>query len=113
MIFRNRGWSKCGDYGAKDYYEKDPVTKEEVDFIIGDELKSIGDKGHSTHLYNELIGKRLVYYSKRTHLCRLCRLECIARQDFSRQIVRLRSIAETFESDRKRFCTWSIGGRIV
>ena len=43
VIFRNRGWSKCGDYGAKDYYEKDTVTKEAVDFIIGDELKSMGD----------------------------------------------------------------------
>lgn len=28
---------------CKDYYEKDPMIKEAVDFIIGDELKSMGD----------------------------------------------------------------------
>ena len=46
-----------GDYCAKDYYEKNPVIKEAVDFMIGDELKSIGDEEHLTRLYNELIGK--------------------------------------------------------
>lgn len=46
-----------GDYCAKDYYETNPIIKEAVDFIIGDELKSIGDEEHLTRLYNELIGK--------------------------------------------------------
>ena len=46
-----------GDYSSKEYYESDEVLKETVDFIIGDEMISIGDKECLTRLYNELLNK--------------------------------------------------------
>ena len=46
-----------GDYSSKEYYESDEVLEETVDFIIGDEMISIGDKECLTRLYNELLNK--------------------------------------------------------
>ena len=46
-----------GSYCAAQYYNNNPVIKEAVDFIIGSELMSIGDKERLERLSNELIGK--------------------------------------------------------
>jgi starch phosphorylase len=48
---------KRGDYSSRDYYEKDEVLQEAVDFIISDEVKSIGDETSLMRLYNELLEK--------------------------------------------------------
>lgn len=44
-------------YCSKDIYEKDKMIHELVDFIIGDELKTIGDEENLKRLHKELIGK--------------------------------------------------------
>lgn len=46
-----------GDYVSKDYYEKSPVIKEAVDFIIGKQALKVGHKENLNRLYKELIGK--------------------------------------------------------
>lgn len=46
-----------GSYVSRDYYEKDAVLKEAVDFIVGKEMMAVGDKEHLTRLYNELLNK--------------------------------------------------------
>ena len=45
------------DYVSKDFYEKNPVIKEAVDFIISDEVVKVGDKKNLERLYKELINK--------------------------------------------------------
>ena len=45
------------DYVSKDYYEKNPVIKEAVDFIIGKQALAAGHKENLTRLYNELLNK--------------------------------------------------------
>ncbi|MGN0157271.1 MAG: glycogen/starch/alpha-glucan phosphorylase [Lachnospiraceae bacterium] len=45
------------DYVSKDYYEKSPVIKEAVDFIISDEVVKAGHKENLERLYKELINK--------------------------------------------------------
>ena len=45
------------DYVSKDYYEKSPVIKEAVDFIIGKQAMKIGNKKNLTRLYQELLNK--------------------------------------------------------
>ncbi len=45
------------DYVSKDYYKKDPVIKEAVDFIVSDEMLAIGDEEHLERLYKELLNK--------------------------------------------------------
>ena len=45
------------DYVSKDYYEKSPVIKEAVDFIIGKQALAAGHKENLTRLYNELLNK--------------------------------------------------------
>ena len=45
------------DYVSKDYYEKSPVIKEAVDFIVGKQALSAGHKENLTRLYNELLNK--------------------------------------------------------
>ena len=45
------------DYVSKDYYEKSPVIKEAVDFIVSDALVKIGDKENLERLYKELLNK--------------------------------------------------------
>jgi starch phosphorylase len=44
------------DYVSKDYYEKSPVIKEAVDFIVGKQALA-GHKENLTRLYNELLNK--------------------------------------------------------
>ncbi len=48
---------KRADYVSREYYEKSPVIKEAVDFIIGEECLAVGHKRHLTRLYNELLNK--------------------------------------------------------
>ena len=48
---------KKADYVSREYYEKSPVIKEAVDFIIGEECLAVGHKRHLTRLYNELLNK--------------------------------------------------------
>ena len=45
------------DYVSKDYYDKSPVIKEAVDFIIGDQCMTTGKKENLNRLYHELISK--------------------------------------------------------
>ena len=45
------------DYVARDYYEKDKRLKETVDFLIGDEMYSVGNEENLFRLHNELVGK--------------------------------------------------------
>ena len=45
------------DYVSKDYYEKSPVIKEAVDFIVGKQALVAGHKENLTRLYNELLNK--------------------------------------------------------
>ena len=49
-------YAKSG-YVAADYYNNDPVIHELVDFIIGDEMMSIGNKENLERLHHELISK--------------------------------------------------------
>lgn len=44
-------------YCSKDIYEEDALIHELVDFIIGDELKAIGDEENLKRLHKELISK--------------------------------------------------------
>jgi starch phosphorylase len=44
-------------YNAKEIYEKDPVIKEAVDFIISKEVLAKGNKECLNRLYNEIVGK--------------------------------------------------------
>ena len=45
------------DYVSKDYYEKSPVIKEAVDFIVGKQALEAGHKENLERLYQELIHK--------------------------------------------------------
>jgi len=45
------------DYVSKDYYEKSPVIREAVDFIIGKEAMAIGCKENLERLHKELLAK--------------------------------------------------------
>ena len=45
------------DYVAKDYYEKSPVIKEALDFIVGNQAMAVGHKENLERLYNEILGK--------------------------------------------------------
>ena len=45
------------DYVSKDYYEKSPVIKEAVDFIISKEALKVGHKENLERLYKELLNK--------------------------------------------------------
>lgn len=45
------------DYVSRDYYEKSPVIKEAVDFIVGDQALSAGHKKNLNRLYKELLNK--------------------------------------------------------
>lgn len=45
------------DYVSRDYYEKSPVIKEAVDFIVGKQALASGHKENLTRLYNELLNK--------------------------------------------------------
>lgn len=45
------------DYVSKDYYEKDEVIKEAVDFIVSDTVLKVGQKENLERLYKELLNK--------------------------------------------------------
>lgn len=45
------------DYVSKDYYEKSPVIKEAVDFIVGEQALKAGHEENLERLYNELLNK--------------------------------------------------------
>ena len=45
------------DYVSKDYYEKSPVIKAAVDFIISKEALKVGHKKHLERLHKELLNK--------------------------------------------------------
>ena len=45
------------DYVAKEYYEKSPVIKEAVDFIVSKEALKVGHKKNLERLYKELLNK--------------------------------------------------------
>ncbi len=45
------------DYVSKDFYNKSPVIKEAVDFIVGKEAMKVGHKENLERLYNELLNK--------------------------------------------------------
>ena len=45
------------DYVSKDYYEKSPVIKEAVDFIVSKKVLKAGNKKNLQRLYNELLNK--------------------------------------------------------
>ena len=45
------------DYVSKDYYEKSPVIKEAVDFIVSDAALKAGHKENLERLYKELLNK--------------------------------------------------------
>ena len=46
-----------GDYCSRDYYEKDAVLKEAVDFIVSKKMMKTGKKKSLTRLYQELLNK--------------------------------------------------------
>ncbi|MEE8793134.1 MAG: glycogen/starch/alpha-glucan phosphorylase [Erysipelotrichaceae bacterium] len=48
---------KKADYVSRDYYEKDPVLKDAVDFLVSDEMLEAGDEKNLKRLYNELLNK--------------------------------------------------------
>ncbi len=45
------------DYVSKDFYDKSPMIKECVDFLVGKELTAIGDEKTLRALYEELLNK--------------------------------------------------------
>ena len=45
------------DYVSRDYYEKSPVIKEAVDFIVGEQALALGHKENLERLYKELLNK--------------------------------------------------------
>ena len=45
------------DYVSKDYYEKSPVIKEAVDFIVSKKAMAVGRKENLERLYKELLNK--------------------------------------------------------
>lgn len=45
------------DYVSKEYYEKSPVIREAVDFIIGEQAMAAGSRENLERLYNELLNK--------------------------------------------------------
>ena len=48
---------KKADYVSKKYYDKSPVIKEAVDFIIGKQCMKVGHKENLQRLYKELLNK--------------------------------------------------------
>ncbi len=48
---------KKADYVSRDYYEKSPVIKEAVDFIVGPQCMKIGHKENLERLYNDILNK--------------------------------------------------------
>lgn len=51
------GHYEKSDYVSKEYYEKSPVIKEAVDFIVGKQALAAGSREHLERLYEELLNK--------------------------------------------------------
>ena len=51
------GHYEKADYVSKEYYEKSPVIREAVDFIIGEQAMAAGSRENLERLYNELLNK--------------------------------------------------------
>ena len=47
----------AADYKSKKYYDKSPVIKEAVDFIVGKEALKVGHKENLERLYKEILNK--------------------------------------------------------
>jgi starch phosphorylase len=45
------------DYRPRDYYDKSPVIKEAVDFIVGPEVMAVGHRQNLERLYNDILDK--------------------------------------------------------
>ena len=45
------------DYCSRDFYEKDERIRRAVDFIVGNELLSIGSEEHLRRLHHEIVSK--------------------------------------------------------
>ena len=45
------------DYVSRDYYEKSPVIKEAVDFLVGEQALACGHEENLKRLYEELLNK--------------------------------------------------------
>ena len=48
---------KKADYVSRDYYEKSPVIKEAVDFIVGPQCMKLGHKENLERLYHDILKK--------------------------------------------------------
>jgi starch phosphorylase len=48
---------QAADYVPKEYYEKSPVIKEAVDFLVGKQALAVGHKENLERLYEELLNK--------------------------------------------------------
>ena len=48
---------KNHDYISRDYYEKSPVIREAVDFLVGPEMMKVGRKENLERLYNDILNK--------------------------------------------------------
>lgn len=48
---------EASGYRSKDYYDKDKVIREAVDFIISDDIVSLGNAERLKRLHDELVGK--------------------------------------------------------
>jgi starch phosphorylase len=48
---------KNHDYVSRDYYEKSPVIREAVDFLVGPEMMKVGRKENLERLYNDILNK--------------------------------------------------------
>ena len=58
-VIKNYAKNAAGKKGyvSRDFYDKDPVIKEAVDFIISDQVKAEGDEENLNRLHHELISK--------------------------------------------------------
>lgn len=45
------------DYISRNYYEQDPVIHELVDFLVGEEMRTVGDETSLYRFYHELLNK--------------------------------------------------------
>ncbi len=48
---------KNHDYVSKDYYDRSPVIKEAVDFLVGPQMMAVGHKENLERLYHDILNK--------------------------------------------------------
>jgi len=51
------GHYKNHDYVSKEYYDRSPVIKEAVDFLVGPQMMAVGHKENLEHLYHDILNK--------------------------------------------------------